>query len=89
MKKLILPLIAIVLFTACGNDAATESESVMEAEAAETTMVDPDAEMDPVCEMVKDDSWTDYSVNGTDTTWFCSEVCKGAYEARPEKYSKG
>lgn len=87
MRKLILPLFATVLFTACGNEAATESEN--ETEAHETTMVDPNAEIDPVCEMEKDDTWTEYSVNGTDTTWFCSEVCKGAYNAHPEKYNKG
>lgn len=87
MKKIILPLFATVLFAACGSEASTESNK--ETESTETTMVDPNKEIDPVCEMEKDDSWTDYTVNGTDTVWFCSHVCKGAYESHPEKYTKG
>lgn len=41
---------------------------------------------DPICEMEKDASWTDYSVYKGDSVWFCGEGCKKAFEARPEKY---
>ena len=44
--------------------------------------------MDPVCEMERDASWTDYAVSGADTTWFCSVHCKDVYTAAPEKYKK-
>lgn len=42
---------------------------------------------DPVCGMEKESSWTEYKVNGSDTTWFCSPHCKETYGKNPEKYA--
>ena len=44
------------------------------------------AQIDPVCEMEKDNTWTDFSVYKGDTVWFCGTGCKQAFDARPEKY---
>jgi YHS domain-containing protein len=41
---------------------------------------------DPVCGMVKDSTWTDFSAVNGDTIWFCSEIEKKAYLANPKKY---
>jgi YHS domain-containing protein len=93
MKYTFLAIAACVLFAACNGEATSETTNetapATEMEApVETAVVDPNAKIDPVCEMVKDDSWTEYSVSGTDTTWFCSETCKGAYDGNPAKYNK-
>lgn len=69
------------------NEAAedeTTSEEVVTEEAQPIA-----GEVDPVCNMVKGDNWDEYSVNGNDTTWFCSSHCKEVYDANPEKYNKG
>lgn len=44
---------------------------------------------DPVCGMQeeKDMQWTDYSLKGTDTVWFCSPHCKEQYDKDPAKYA--
>ncbi|MCB0699967.1 MAG: hypothetical protein KDC11_08960 [Chitinophagaceae bacterium] len=92
MKYSFLTVLLATFLFSCGNEQATE-ESNNEA-VEETTMTEeqPMAEatgpMDPVCDMVKGDDWTEYSVNGTDTVWFCSTHCKEAYDANPEKYAK-
>ena len=88
MKYIFLTLTAAVLFAACNNEAKTEEATETTTEDVATAPVDPNAKMDPVCQMVKDSTWTEYTVEGTDTTWFCSEVCKGAYTSHPEQYKK-
>lgn len=93
MKYTFLAVAACMFFAACNSEATSETtnetEAATEMEAPmETAAADPNAKIDPVCEMVKDDTWTEYSVNGTDTTWFCSETCKSAYEGNPAKYNK-
>ncbi len=90
-KGIILALLPLMV--ACGNDDTTGTTSedidslqdsgMNEAPIAHT----PGAKTDPVCEMEKDDTWTEYSVVNNDTTWFCSEGCKKAFDARPEKYT--
>lgn len=96
MKKYIIAMAAVAFMASCGSEnneeSATTEEPATEAVATETTeateVADPNAKTDPVCQMVKDDTWTEYSVNGTDTTWFCSATCKEAYDANPAKYAK-
>lgn len=94
MKKYIIALAAVAFMASCGSENNTESATTEEAttEAAATTepaeVADPNAKIDPVCQMVKDDTWTEYSVSGTDTTWFCSATCKEAFDANPAKYAK-
>lgn len=92
MKKVWITALAAVLFVACNNEANNESATGTPAETPveATVQADPNAKIDPVCDMAKDDTWTEYSVSGTDTTWFCSETCKTAYDGNPAKYqSKG
>ncbi len=45
-------------------------------------------EIDPVCEMAKENTWTDYTIYENDSVWFCSENCKKGFMARPAKYKK-
>lgn len=82
MKKIIIPAFAVLFLMACNSETSSESTT-------ETATVDPNAKIDPICEMEYDAEWTEYSVSGTDTTWFCSEVCKGVYDKNPAKYNKG
>lgn len=89
MKRLIIPAFAALFLVACNSEATSESTETESTETTETTMADPNAKIDPVCEMPYDAEWTEYSVDGTDTTWFCSEVCKGVYDKNPAKYHKG
>lgn len=89
MKYYALALIAAVSFTACNNETKTE-EATTQTTTTETHTAEPIAAagpVDPVCNMTKDATWTEYTVNGTDTVWFCSETCKTAYLGNPAKYS--
>ena len=89
MRYVILAIGATTLLVACNGEPQVENETSGTAETAvEMPAVDPNAKIDPVCDMIKDDTWTEYSVSGTDTTWFCSETCKTAYDANPAKYAK-
>lgn len=91
MKKYIIAIATVAFMASCGgeNNAETANAEETTTEATETTEVaDPNAKVDPVCDMVKDGTWTEYSVNGTDTIWFCSGTCKEAYDANPAKYAK-
>lgn len=93
MKYLILPVLAATLcFTACNtqdtNDTdanTTETHSGMDHNGNPTTTAT--GAIDPVCEMAADATWTNYSVHAGDTVRFCSEGCKSAFDARPEKYA--
>lgn len=81
MKKYIfIPALALL---ACNNTAenmAGKIETVAKKEAAATTKIDP------VCEMPYDTAWVEMTIYKSDTIRFCSENCKKAFEARPEKY---
>lgn len=41
---------------------------------------------DPVCDMDRNSLWTEFSVNNSDTTWFCSPHCKETFDKDPSKY---
>lgn len=88
INQFTLAAIFAISFAACNNEQATETtyEEATATEAAATATIA--GKTDPVCNMEYEASWTDYSVNGTDTTWFCSSACKDAYAANPQKYSK-
>lgn len=91
MKKLSILSAAVLLFTASCNMKVSTTDDKSETEpATETTAQQPKtaAVKDPVCGMDKDDAWTEYSVNNTDTTWFCSPHCKETFAKNPEKYNK-
>lgn len=87
MKKLSFLSAVVLLFAAsCNMKASTTDDKSKEDPAAEQPKTA--AVTDPVCNMEKDNTWTEYSVTGTDTTWFCSPRCKETYAKNPEKYNK-
>jgi YHS domain-containing protein len=93
MKKIILAA-SLALFTmSCGNDkatvASTETMSEPSKEEAAVSVEDIKAgKVDPVCEMTYDAGWVENTVYMNDTIRFCSENCKTAFVARPDKYLK-
>ncbi len=75
----------------CGNStpeeaAGTEQSMKTEEMAGDAPKYTPGAKMDPVCEMEWDNEWTELTVYNGDTVRFCSEGCKKAFEAHPDKY---
>ncbi len=89
MKYTVLAIALSFMFVACGSENTEQSEGNAAGEPVEMEApVAENAKKDPVCGMLYNDAWTAHSVNGNDTVWFCSEGCKMAYDARPEKYNK-
>ena len=90
-KAIVISSVAFIVSCADNSNSSEASratnEQPMEGEHA-TSVTNPGAELDPICEMEKDGTWTEYSIYSQDTVWFCSEGCKKAFEARPEKYMK-
>lgn len=93
MKNIIF--IVSIAFTAlsCGNEKAAETSSqTMTAPTEEKKTVSVEdiksGKIDPVCEMTYDASWVENTIYMNDTIRFCSENCKTAFVARPEKYLK-
>ncbi len=84
MKYLIM-LATAVIFASCG--AATDSSTDAHQHDTPGT-VSANAVVDPVCNMPKGDDWTEFSLNGSDTVWFCSPHCKESYDKDPAKYAK-
>jgi YHS domain-containing protein len=92
----ILGLIAVVgiCLASCGGKAQ-EGDTKTESAKVDTVAASPAkseiaavVKMDPVCEMPFDTSWTEQTVYNNDTIKFCSDNCKKAFLARPEKYIK-
>ncbi len=87
MKKYSFLAAGLFLLSACNvsvEKTETKTETTQEPAAAgqeKTAKV-----TDPVCGMEKGSDWTEYSVNGKDTTWFCSPHCKESFAKNPEKY---
>jgi hypothetical protein len=74
MKYTFLIFALAATIASCGSEADTEETTA----TSETEIIAEDAEIDPVCDMVRSGDWEDFTVNGEDTIWFCSHVCKGA-----------
>lgn len=74
--KNIIAAIALLTLASCGSTSSTEDTTT-----AKTAITDP------VCKMPKNDDWTEYSLNGSDTVWFCSPHCKETYDKDPAKYT--
>jgi YHS domain-containing protein len=86
MKKYGVLAFAILAFASCNNTTSEQKEEP-KTEEHKTETVAAKGPKDPVCEMEKDNTWTEFSVANNDTTWFCSPHCKEAYAANPGKYS--
>ena len=83
MKYLIL-IAAAAFCVSCGSNNETSHEGHQhETEATVAT----NSIIDPVCKMEKGDNWTEYSLNGADTVWFCSPHCKESYDKDPAKFA--
>lgn len=97
MKFTIIAFAAItVAFAACSNNNTADSQAATLTDSsaatpanttAPTPVVASNEIIDPVCGMVKDSTWTDYTVYKGDTVWFCAAPEKTAFEANPEKYA--
>lgn len=90
MKRFATVIIATMMLASCGNAPEGETKIEMpQQEPAPTTetAAAPAGKIDPICEMVKDSTWTEYTVYNNDTVWFCSDVCKGVFAKNPEKYA--
>lgn len=87
MKNLVLLSSVLILMASCGSNTNEESAKVeMSMEEATDGKVIDYTKMDPVCEMEWEQGWTESTVYLGDTIRFCSENCKTAFIARPEKY---
>lgn len=87
MKKLSLLLATAFLLTACANNEADGDMHQHDMNAAGSDQL-AEGPIDPICNMVKGDDWTEFSVVDNDTTWFCSVPCKKSFDANPAKYTK-
>jgi len=92
MKQFIAAIAACTLMMAACNSTPAPKESVPTTTATtspESAATSPAVAKitDPVCGMVKDSTWTDYTVYKGDTVWFCAAIEKKAFEAHPEKYA--
>lgn len=88
MNKLltILP-IALLGVTSCTETATTPGTATNHDSAAPAAIVASDyTVIDPVCGMVRDSTWTDYTLYKGDTVWFCAAPEMRAFVANPDKY---
>lgn len=89
MKKLSLVVALAFAFAAC-SEPAQETAQETDQHVHEHDMASEGAQLagpiDPICDMVKGDDWTEYSVVEGDTTWFCSPRCKDEFDKDPSKY---
>lgn len=85
MKKFMILPVAALLLLSCkpGTDSNAETQADKDKKEAKAG-----GKKDPVCGMDYDKTWTEFTVNNTDTTWFCSPHCKESYTANPAKYDK-
>ena len=82
-------MLPLILLTACQQSSTEQLPDKVQNPA--TTAVTADSEkqiVDPVCGMVKTDSWTNYTIYKGDTVWFCAAIEKKAFLAHPEKYAQ-
>ena len=78
-------MFAICLLHSCDNPDKAEKES-NDAMPLTTPLSNKADIIDPVCGMIKDSTWIDYTVYIGDTVWFCAESEKRAFEGNPKKY---
>lgn len=84
MKKLFIPL-SVLLTWSCGSSSNSNNEHNTHHENHTLQNV-PKGHTDPICKMVKDETWDLYTVHHTDTVWFCSATCQEMFGKNPDKY---
>lgn len=100
MKKVLLAAAVMFTLTSCGN-SDSKNEAAHDHDHAAHSHDDHDGhdhgnaaatatftDVDPVCNMTRNEKWTEFKAVGSDTTWFCSPVCKEQFEADPAKFAK-
>lgn len=104
MKKILLAAAVAFALTSCGENKTANADGHDHSEhaghdhgmeqtadngAAATPETAPKyTDKDPVCGMDRNEKWTEFTAKGTDTTWFCSPVCKEQFDADPAKFPK-
>jgi len=88
MKHIISAAILAFCLASCQSAEApkTAAEPAAAAVPEATSAVAATGDVDPVCGMVRDSTWTDYTMYRGDTVWFCAAPEKTAFLANPEKY---
>lgn len=82
-------IVAVACLAACNTNAINHPDATATiALPGNETVAKPAAgiKTDPVCGMVKDSTWTDYTLMKADTVWFCSNTDKLAFLANTKKY---
>ncbi len=82
-------LLSMLCITGCNNTSQEKQSDMHNGDATHTHIHPPGTDpknIDPICDMVRDETWTDYMVYNNDSVWFCSEYCKDAFAANPAKY---
>ncbi|OJV52847.1 MAG: hypothetical protein BGO31_03580 [Bacteroidetes bacterium 43-16] len=102
MKKILLAAAVAFALTSCGEDNTAAkadghddhaghnhgTEQTDKGTAATPETPSKYTDKDPVCGMDRNEKWTEFTAKGTDTTWFCSPVCKEQFDADPAKFPK-
>lgn len=88
MTKLYRLFTIVLLGIAACNEAAESSETNPVAAISPEPHAAPvdSAQIDPVCGMLRDSTWTDYAVCNSDTFWFCAAPERDAFAANPGKF---
>lgn len=89
MIRKTLYLAVLTLAAACNSNTEKGTVTFGNTDTAKVAKA-PDkpvgVKIDPVCEMPRDTSWTEFTVYKGDTVMFCSDVCKGVFLKNPAKY---
>ncbi len=83
----LIAAILILPFVACNQaqQPSVDSNVTGTTEKAPSASL-AQADIDPVCGMVRDSTWTDFSLHQGDTVWFCAAIEKKAFDANPGRY---
>lgn len=95
MRKILLAASVILALASCGNSEDTQNAGTHDHAGHSHDGHDHEAhgtntfsEVDPVCGMTRNEKWTEFTAVASDTTWFCSPVCKEQFDADPAKFPK-
>jgi len=90
MKQILYAGVIAISITACKSrqtvPGAAQQQMGFQAVSMNSSAAAVAGNVDPVCGMVKDSTWSDYTVYKNDTVWFCSSSEKDAFVANPQKY---